>query len=496
MNKKKWIIVAVVAALLAGLGYAGYTVWQGFAARGAAAQSLAEEVAVVRRGTLRVTVNVNGSLAPHAEVSLAFASGGRVAEVLVVEGQRVEAGQALVRLETDDLTLQVTQAEISLRQAELQLENLLAPPDEADVARAQDGVDQAAAALRLAQISYDGTQNSVVVNEALEDAQSAYDQALEDYNYWLDEYNENDADYWYVDRAQERLDDAELALSRMQQQADQQLQSTSNELARAADTYRQAQNDLEALLAGPDESDIEAAQLQVDQSSAALEQARLRLEQATLTAPFVGTVTALNVQVGEMAGATQPAVVLSDLAALEVEINLDETDVAQVTVGQEAQVFLDAFPGVELTGEVTYIAPVAQVQSGVVLYPVTVSLTPTDLPVRGGMTADVDIVTVSQENALIVPLRAVQSVEGQTFVLRQVTGGQDSAGRGDRRQQLVAAGFEPVEVTLGIMTDTEVEITSGLEEGDVVSVIAAPSSDGQGAGGQMPGPGMFFGRGR
>jgi len=60
------------------------------------------------------------------------------------------------------------------------LEALLEPPDQADIERAQDGVDQAAAALRLAQIGYDATQDSVLLNESLEDAQSAYDQALED----------------------------------------------------------------------------------------------------------------------------------------------------------------------------------------------------------------------------------------------------------------------------------------------------------------------------
>jgi len=489
MSKKWWIVIATVV-MVGGLGLLGYRYIGGQRQAMAEAQE-AMETATVRRDTLQVTVDATGSLAPLTEVSLAFLSSGLVTEVFIEEGQQVEAGQPLAQLDTDDLALQVTQAEISLREAELELETLLEPPDQADIEQAQDAVDQAAASLQLAQISQRTVQDSVLVNESLEDAQDAYHEALQDYNYWLNEYNENGADYWFVNDALEELEDKELELKRVQEQVDEELQSTSNNLATAADTYRQAQNDLETLLAGADESDIEAAQLQVDQAGVSLEQARLSLEQATLTAPIAGTVTALNIQVGEMASAGQAAVVvISDLSVLVVEINLDETDVAQVAVGQEALVSVDAFPEAELSGEVTYIAPVAETQSGVVLYPVTVQVEPTDpsasgstgsphgsgqaFPVRAGMTADVEIVSASHEGALIVPLRAVHT-EGELAYVYRLSGGQT----------------ERVEVTLGMMTDTEVEITSGLTEGNVVSVVAAPTQDS----GPGFGPGRMFGGG-
>ena len=468
MNKKWWIVITVV--VIGGLSFAG---WQYLGSRQQARAEVQDsiETAIVQRGTLRVTLDATGSLAPQAEVSLAFQSSGQVAEVFVEEGQQVEAGQALAQLDTDDLALQVAQAEISLREAELQLENLLDPPDQADVERAQDAVDRAAASLQLAQISQRTAQDSVLVNESLDDAQSAYDDALEDYNYWLDEYNENDADHWFVENALEKLEDRDLALKRVREQADQQLQSASNDLSAAADAYRQAQNDLQDLLDGADESNVETAQLQVDQVRASLEQARLRLEQATLTAPMAGTVTALNIQPGEMTSAGQASiVVISDLSVLTVDVYLDETDISQVAVGQKALVSVDAFPEAELSGEVTYIAPVAETQSGIVLYPVTVRLPSTEIPARAGMTADVEIVSASQEGALIVPLRAVHTEEGRAYVER-LTGGQ----------------IERVEVELGMMTDTEVEVISGVVEGDVVAVVAAASSD-QGSGG-----GMMFG---
>jgi len=168
-------------------------------------------------------------------------------------------------------------------------------------------------------------------------------------------------------------------------------------------------------------------------------------------------------------------------------VYLDETDVVRVAAGQDVQVSLDAFPGVEMTGEVTYIAPTAQTQTGVVLYPVTVRLTPGDpstsspprvlavagqgLPVRAGMTADVEITTASQEDVLIVPLRAIE-IEGERAYVQRLAGDQ----------------IEQVAVELGMVTETEVEITGDVAEDDVV--VVAPSAQGSAGGGMF---GMFGG---
>jgi hypothetical protein len=137
-----------------------------------------------------------------------------------------------------------------------------------------------------------------------------------------------------------------------------------------------------------------------------------------------------------------------------------------------------------LAGQVVAIAPAADVASGVVLYPVTIRLVATDpatdpsvdpstgsgqvagqaleraVPVRAGMTTEVRIVTTRHEETLIVPLRAVETVDGRTFV-----------------QRLAGGGIERVEVALGLMTATEVEITGGLAEGDVIVVIPGPVQD-------------------
>ncbi|TFG69894.1 MAG: HlyD family efflux transporter periplasmic adaptor subunit [Anaerolineales bacterium] len=262
--------------------------------------------------------------------------------------------------------------------------------------------------------------------------------------------------------------------------------------------------------------------IQLEQRALSLEQAKLKLASAQrdldamlMVASVDGTVTELNLKIGQMASSGQTAIVLSDLATLVVEIGLDETDIAQVQPQQEAIITLDAFDGVVLNGVITKIAPMARVQSGVVLYDVTVALAPTDLPVKAGMTADVEIVTSSADDALVVPIKAIRSVGEGSLVLRQLYPGEDAPemafggahpagglGQGtgamtpgnlspeelstlreeiaSNFQQLNVAGFVPVPVILGMMTDSYVEIVSGLSDGDVVLLSAsAVTSDGQ-----------------
>ena len=502
--KRKWWMVAVAVVLAAVLVVAGC---QGIAARQAELEKPAE-TAVVRRGAMLVTVDASGSLAPQSEASLSFSSSGRVAEVFVEEGQVVEAGQPLARLETDDLELQVSQAEAALAAADAQLAQLLVPPraeeiavQEANLAAAQAQV--IATAANRDQVSAGADEGQIAAAEAqvasaTAQQKSAYDAhermmncrtfklpagaTLPDGTVLTKDVEKKICPALGAPEEQARyalaVADASLAaaqsgLEELQAGADSdQVRAAQANVATAAAQRDAAQAQLDLLLVGATEEEVETAQASVDDARVALEQAQLRLEKATLTAPVAGTVTSLDVQAGEIANANQSVVVLSDLATLEVEVNLDETDVARLAIGQEAQVSLDAFPGVEMVGDVAYVASVAQSQSGVVLFPVTIRLTPVGLPVRAGMTAEVEITTASQEDTLIVPFRAVHVDGGHAYV-DWLAGGQ----------------VERVEVTLGLTTDTEIEITGGLSDGDVVAVVARAERD---LSEQMPGPMRIF----
>ncbi len=485
MSKKWWIVVAVVV-VVGGLGLIGYQYVVG--RRQAIAEAQAEmETAVVRRDTLRVTVDTAGNLAPNTEVSLAFSSGGQVVEVPVEVGDVVEAGDVLARLDDTDAReavanaeFQVTQAEINLASAQIEAEAGLS---QADLDTAQVGYEEAVALAALSGAQLTSSRVSLEqAQDALVEAQENYDNAWDQARDW--ELNVR----WMKNALESEREATESALKNAQYnlevaQANYSLAVVGISEENVQNTWAKVLNAQVLLESEP--LQLEQLELSLAQAQLGLESARRALEDTVLVAPVGGTVTEMNIQVGETAGAGQAAVVvISDLATLVVDVNLDETDVAQITVGQEALVGVDAFSDAGLTGEVTHIAPVATTQSGVVLYPVTIRLAPTDLPVRAGMTADVEIVMVSQENALIVPLRAVHTEGGQSYVNRLADGHQ----------------IERVEVELGVMTDTEVEIVSGLAEGralslvegDVVIVVASVTQGSE----QMFGPMRMFGGGQ
>ena len=494
-RESNWQAVAMAVALIAALALGGcHGAPPGGAAPGAKAEELTD-TAVVRRGTLLATVDATGSLVAQSEAALAFSSTGRVAEVLVEEGDVLQPGQPLAWLETDDLQLQVAQAEAALAAAEAQLAGLLVPPrlqevavQEANLAAAQAQVtaaaanrDQVVAGADEGQIA-DAEAQVAAATAQQKSAFDAHDRlmncrtfklpagtTLPDGTVLTEDQEKKICPGLGAPEEQARyaLAVADASLAAAQAQLDElqagadadQVRAAQANVATTAAQRDAAQSRLDLLLAGATPEEIETAQASVEDARAALESAQLHLEKATLTAPIAGTVTSLDVQSGEIANANQSVIVLSDLETLEVEVSLDETDVSQVSVGQDALVSVDAFPGVEMVGQVTYVAPVAQSQSGVVLFPVTIRLSSEDLPVRAGMTADVEIITAAQEDTLIVPLRAVRTEGAHAYVDRLV---------GDRTER--------VEVELGVITDTEIEIIAGADgtsvaEGDVVTIV-------------------------
>ena len=200
---------------------------------------------------------------------------------------------------------------------------------------------------------------------------------------------------------------------------------------------------------------IAAAEAGVDQARITLRMAEADLDKATLEAPFDGVVTAVNIQAGQQAPATVPALILADLSELKIVVDVDEIDVARLEEGQEVMITVDALPGEVITGKVSHIAPAARQVGGVVVYGVTVVLDETELPLRAGMSATAEIVTDKLEDVLLVPNWAIRIDRGtgRSYV---------NLLRADR--------VEEEEVEIGVRGEDESEVLSGLSVGDTVVV--------------------------
>jgi HlyD family secretion protein len=236
----------------------------------------------------------------------------------------------------------------------------------------------------------------------------------------------------------------------------------SGNVAAAQASVSIAQAELDKLSNDPSASDLARAQAGVARSEAALKAAQYGLGQATLTAPFPATVARIDLRVGERAG-QNGVIAIADLRSFHIDVPVDELDVAQIKPGQKVKIALDALPGKDLDGTVTTIDPLAtKTDKGTNTYNVTVAIDGTDPAVRPGMTAAAQIVTQHKDNIVLVPRRAVQSENGQSFVLIP------KDGPADRATQTPANDKRPV--TLGLSNNEFVEITSGLKAGDQVLV--------------------------
>jgi len=318
-------------------------------------------------------------------------------------------------------------------------------------------VDQAAAALRLQQISYNATMSSTLIVSSLPDAQENYAARLEDYNYWLNQYNEGKAAYWYVDQAQQRLEDARLALIRMQQQVDQTVQSASNSLAAAVDQYNQALASLRTLQAGADPLTVESLQLQVQTAELALTQAQENLAHATLVAPFDGVVTAVAIEEGAAVGGSTAAITLADMDPPLVEFWVEEADMASAVVGNPVSVVFEALPDLTYSGRIIRVEPTLVTVGNTTAVQIWATVDTSAHPERlfAGMNAEVEITYGEARGALLVPVGALRTLGSGQYAVFVVNA--------DGQLEL-----RPVEV--GLQDYVNAQILSGLSLGEVVSV--------------------------
>jgi HlyD family secretion protein len=352
-------------------------------------------------------VVAEASIEPNRWSELRFDVAGEVAEVTVQQGDVVPEGEVLALLDSGELERAVAQAELSftqaqvrLGQAELRLQKLQEPPDKADVREAEHAIEQASAALRLAQLDLATVLNSALLNETLEDAEKVYEDKQHVHDVRVSWYKSGEEpDYWFVHRADEQLDDARLNLDRIRQEGRVQAQDARNAVDQASRSQQEAEDALARLLEGADPLDveevrreIEVAQLEVEAASLALEEARIDVTQAVLVAPFAGTLVAVDIAAGDAVASGDTVLVLATLGELRARtIDLIELDVARVAEGQTAVVRVDALPDVELAGHVVEIDLLSEEYRGDVTYPVTVELDETTPGLRWGMTAMVEI---------------------------------------------------------------------------------------------------------
>jgi HlyD family secretion protein len=523
-SSRKWVVIGAVLIIVAVIAV---IVWMRLPKPGAASAVAANmQTVVLERGSLSAVVGATGTVRSNQSAVIAWQTSGKVGSVMVKMGDQVKVDEDLASLDPNTISQNIIQAQTDLINAEKALDDLYKPqplqiaqaesnlddaktaldtllnPSELALTQAQQAVLDAQSAVDDAQKAVDGLYNGRGDQQSIESARAAYLLAQDKVDHLQDIYDhthgEPDTDAnkalalsnlaaakkerdralaalnWYLGSpteseiaekesalalAQAQLADAQDALEKLQAPSEVDIQLAQ---ARVDD----AQKTLDDLKSGPTADDVTVAQNRITLAHAAL-------NQANLTAPFTGTITAVNVMPGDMVNPGQTAFRIDDLSKLFVDLQVSEIDMPSIQVGQAVSITFDALPNQEYSGLVTGLGLVGSLDQGSVFFPVTVQLTNADEAVKSGMTAVANIVVSEVDNVLKVPNRAIQTSDGQRFVY--ILGADDT--------------IQKVTVTVGLASDTMSEVSSDqLKEGDKILVNVPTQTN-------TMGPGMFFGRG-
>ncbi|HWR07369.1 efflux RND transporter periplasmic adaptor subunit [Sporomusa sp.] len=192
-----------------------------------------------------------------------------------------------------------------------------------------------------------------------------------------------------------------------------------------------------------------------------------KLNDTVIVAPIDGIVIGEPLSAGELVaqGVNNPTVILTvaDMSTMQIEANVDQTDIGKISLAQQVVFTVDAYPGKEFTGTVTTISRKPVVSQNVTYYPVTINVNNAENLLNPGMVARVSVTISQSQGVLTLPLSAIRTDKTGKYVV--VIGANGQTGN--------------VPITTGNTGDDRVEITSGLNEGDKV-VVSQPKTQSQG----------------
>ncbi|HEY8205196.1 MAG TPA: efflux RND transporter periplasmic adaptor subunit [Pyrinomonadaceae bacterium] len=416
------------------------------------------------RPELRSTVTASGEVRPIRYIKLTSEVPGRILEIYVNPGDQVTKGQALVRV--DPTQLQASQeAQWAATQASLN-----------DVQNARNAVSSAQQGLVVAEAAVSqAKQNAASAAIDLKAAERELKRATNLVESNVMSRAEYDATHDRYDQAKAKLDAASIAVREAQERANQQ---------RVA--VKEAQ------------TGIRSSEMRANQQQAILRGQSSQREKATQYSPLNGVVADIPTRVGEYAVSalsSTPLMTIADMSTINVEVNVDETEIANVDVGQEAKVKVDALGDKEIKGVVTQKNPLAVAKSDTQgglsnrvnvqeakEFKVTLELRElADLErgkLRPGMSATATITTKTKSNVIAVPLQAI--VEKAPPTPGSTIASSAPAVSGEKAKEIKgvyvldkANKVKFFEVTTGITGESDIEITSGLSAG--TEVVTGPS---------------------
>jgi HlyD family secretion protein len=474
LSRKKKVIIAVSAVVLLALIVIISVV---------ASRKDEPEVTTVKvdvRSELRSTVTASGEVRPVQYIKLTSEVPGRIEEIYVNAGDQVKKGQQLVRV--DPTQLQSSQeAQFAATQASI-----------SDVQNARNAVSSAEQGLAVTEASVASARQQVISQ------QTAVDRAVIDVNTAQRELKRTTeliekgvSSRFDYDAARDRYEQAKVALDTAKANLEAQKLAVKEAMERA-NQQRVAIKEAQ--------TSVKSSESRANQQQAFLRGQTSQRSKATQYSPLNGVVADIPTRVGEYAVAqlsTTPLMTIADMSTINVEVNVDETEIASIEVGQLAKIKVDALGEKELNAVVTLKNPLAiaksDTQGGLSNrvnvqeakeFKVTMELK--DLAdedrnkLRPGMNSTATITTKTHNNVLAVPLQAIVEKAPPTPTPGGSVASSAPTPSGEKQKEIKGLYIldknnkvKFVEITTGITGESDIEILSGLQAG--AEVVTGPS---------------------
>jgi len=472
-RKKKIIIGAVVGVVIVAIVVISVI----------ATRKEEPEVVTVKletRPELKQTVTASGEVRPIRYIKLTSEVPGRIEEIYVTAGDQVTKGKPLVRI--DPTQLQSSQeAQWAATQASIN-----------DVQNARNAVNQAQQALVVTEQAVAAAKQQVVSFQTNVDrAQVELNTAQRELKRYTELIEAGVSSRFEYDTARDRFETAKIALETARANLEAQ-RIAVKEATERVNQQRIAVKDAQI--------NIKSSEMRANQQQAMLRGQVSQREKATQLSPLNGVVADIPTRVGEFAVAglsTTPLMTIADMSQINVEVNVDETSINIVQVGQEARVKVDALGDKEIKAVVTQKNPLAISKSDATgglsnrvnvqeakEFKVTLELRelPEDITtsLRPGMSSTATITTNTKNNVLAVPLESIvekaptPAPSPSATVAGSVPAASPDKPKSQKGVYLVEGNkVRFIEVTTGITGEADIEVTSGLQPNQ--EIVRGPS---------------------
>ncbi|MDZ8226082.1 efflux RND transporter periplasmic adaptor subunit [Nostoc sp. ChiVER01] len=431
--------------------------------QGANKEDIAQLTVPVAAKNVTLRITASGKVVPVQTVNISPKNPGVLSQLYVQQGDRIQQGQILARMDSAGIEAQRSQYRANLAQSQAQLAEALAGSRPQEIAQAKARLAQAQAQLTQAKVGnrpqeiaqaqsqVDAAQAKVnYTNEQIKRYQYLYQQGAEKKQLFDQALSEDKS-------ARANLEEAKKRLSLVQSG------SRTEEIAQRQAAVNEARAALILLEDGTRSEEIVQRQAAVEAAKAQLKGVQVQLEDTIIRAPLSGIVTQKYADPGAFvtpttSASTSASATSSSIVAvargLEILAQVPEADLGRIKPGQQVEIVADAYPDQVFKGHVRLIAPEAVVEQGVTSFQVRVALDTGADKLRSGLNVDLTFLGDRVNNALVLPTVSIVTEKGRTGVLVP-----DAKNKPQFR-----------EVTIGAQIQNQTQILDGVKEGDRIFV--------------------------